>query len=272
MKRVRIKSSPVSLTPDRARPVVAEAAAAILEGEKEEEEEEGKNHFSYSTAPRQFFSVARVRQFFAERSQDMPPRVGAVAAAAKPKAQQRVKKAKEKVYAVRRGHRLGAFATWGECERHTRGFPGSQFKSFDTLDQAIAYLAVGGVVIDGMTVEAPEMAAAAKAANQVRLAAISDMAPRVVADAARVPKFTYPRRIYCDGGQNKQTGAEAWGCVVDENAADLVLDGQALLADLPMRVADLPEPAGRRWVLVSQQWRRTHGAASWCTSRQSCAG
>jgi ribonuclease HI len=162
----------------------------------------------------------------------------------------RVKKSKQKVYAVRRGHKLGAFATWDECEEHTRGFAGREFKSFATLEQAMAYLAEAGVVIDRLTVPEPEAAAAAIATNQARLTAISDLAPRVSAHVAHAPVLLRPRRIYCDGGQNKQTGNEAWGCVVDQDSADLVYDRQALLTDLPLRIADLP--VATRWVLVSR--------------------
>lgn len=176
----------------------------------------------------------------------MPPRGGGV------------KKAKAaKFYAVRRGHETGAFATWGECEQRTRGFSGAQFKSFPTMAQAAAYLAVAGIELNESTLNRPaEEVEEEVAAAQARLAATSNQAPRVVPDPEHVcilPVTDAPhQRIFCDGGDNAQTGNEAWGCVVDENNVDLLEAYQALLVDLPMRVADLPQPAGRRWVLVSK--------------------
>jgi hypothetical protein len=44
-----------------------------------------------------------------------------------------------KFYAVRRGRNVGIFHSWEECERHTKGIY-SEFKSFNTLEEAQAYL------------------------------------------------------------------------------------------------------------------------------------
>lgn len=45
-----------------------------------------------------------------------------------------------KVYAVRRGRTPGIFASWDECRAQVTGFPGAEFKSFQTREQAEAYL------------------------------------------------------------------------------------------------------------------------------------
>ena len=45
-----------------------------------------------------------------------------------------------KVYAVRKGHKVGIFDSWTECQAATKGFSGPEFKSFNTLAEAQAYL------------------------------------------------------------------------------------------------------------------------------------
>jgi hypothetical protein len=42
-------------------------------------------------------------------------------------------------YAVRKGRNIGIYETWEECERQTKGYP-SEFKRFDTLEEAKAYI------------------------------------------------------------------------------------------------------------------------------------
>jgi ribonuclease HI len=48
---------------------------------------------------------------------------------------------RKRVYAVRKGHATGLFATWAECQRHTRGYSGAEFKSFTNPQEAQAFLA-----------------------------------------------------------------------------------------------------------------------------------
>nr|WP_296007009.1 ribonuclease H family protein [uncultured Blautia sp.] len=49
----------------------------------------------------------------------------------------------KKVYAVKKGLRTGIFNTWEECKKQVHGFPGAQYKSFLTLQEAEAYLGGG---------------------------------------------------------------------------------------------------------------------------------
>lgn len=51
-----------------------------------------------------------------------------------------------KVYAVRQGHKVGIFDTWGECQEATKGFSGAEFKSFSTVEQAEDYMRGTGCV------------------------------------------------------------------------------------------------------------------------------
>ncbi len=50
------------------------------------------------------------------------------------------KMGKKKFYAVRSGRNIGIFDTWKECQRQVTGFPGAEFKSFGTKEEAEAYL------------------------------------------------------------------------------------------------------------------------------------
>lgn len=45
-----------------------------------------------------------------------------------------------KVYAVKRGHRTGIFDNWADCKAATEGFPGPEFKSFMSREEAEAYM------------------------------------------------------------------------------------------------------------------------------------
>mgnify|MGYP001047559120 CR=1 FL=1 len=48
--------------------------------------------------------------------------------------------AKKKVYAVKKGRQTGLFDTWDECKSLVHGFPGAVYKSFETRQEAEAYL------------------------------------------------------------------------------------------------------------------------------------
>ena len=48
--------------------------------------------------------------------------------------------ASKKFYAVRKGFNPGIYQTWAECQEQTRGFKGQEFMSFESLDEAKAYM------------------------------------------------------------------------------------------------------------------------------------
>lgn len=52
-----------------------------------------------------------------------------------------------KIYAVRQGRKVGLFRSWAECERHIKGYPGAEFKSFVDPDEANKYLGNEGLTI-----------------------------------------------------------------------------------------------------------------------------
>lgn len=47
---------------------------------------------------------------------------------------------KQKIYAVKKGNKTGIFYTWDECQNATKGFSSPDFKSFETEEEAKAYL------------------------------------------------------------------------------------------------------------------------------------
>lgn len=50
------------------------------------------------------------------------------------------KTARQKFYAVRNGYQVGIFQTWDECQSLVDGYPGADFSSFPTMEQAEDYL------------------------------------------------------------------------------------------------------------------------------------
>lgn len=47
---------------------------------------------------------------------------------------------KQKIYAVKKGNKTGIFYTWEECQAATKGFSSPDFKSFETEEEAKAFL------------------------------------------------------------------------------------------------------------------------------------
>lgn len=48
--------------------------------------------------------------------------------------------AKKKIYAVRKGKITGIFYSWDECSASVNGYPGAEYKSFTTKEEANSYL------------------------------------------------------------------------------------------------------------------------------------
>jgi ribonuclease HI len=44
--------------------------------------------------------------------------------------------AKQKYYVVWRGRETGVFSSWAECSEQIKGYPGAEYKSFDSLEKA----------------------------------------------------------------------------------------------------------------------------------------
>lgn len=94
--------------------------------------------------------------------------------------------AKKKVYAVRKGKKTGIFQTWNACRASVDGYPGAEYKSFLTREEAEAYLA--GAQNPLPFAPAGGAAGAENGGNQVV--------------------------AYVDGSFNKELGRYAFGCVL----------------------------------------------------------
>lgn len=46
----------------------------------------------------------------------------------------------KKLYAVRKGREIGIFNTWEECKKQVEKFPGAEFKSFVTIEEARRFI------------------------------------------------------------------------------------------------------------------------------------
>lgn len=111
--------------------------------------------------------------------------------------------AKNKFYAVRKGLVPGIYRTWPECEANVKGFPGAEFKSFGTEDDAKAFMAG----------TAAEPAGTAADAN----------------GAATLPR----PYAFVDGSYNKKTGVSGWGgFLVLEDGTEIELSGSTDKPDL----------------------------------------
>ena len=47
--------------------------------------------------------------------------------------------AKKKIYAVKKGKQAGLFYSWDECKESVRGYPGAEYKGFETEEEAKNY-------------------------------------------------------------------------------------------------------------------------------------
>lgn len=55
---------------------------------------------------------------------------------------------KQKVYAVKKGHKTGIFYSWDDCKAATSGFPSPEYKSFESEEEAAAFLSDKDIVFE----------------------------------------------------------------------------------------------------------------------------
>jgi ribonuclease HI len=90
----------------------------------------------------------------------------------------------KKVYAVRKGKKIGIFQTWEECKEAIDGFSKPQYKSFSSLEEAESYLKNENT-------------------ENINIEKIKDEAVRLNAVIA-----------YVDGSYNKDIQKYSYGCVL----------------------------------------------------------
>lgn len=104
--------------------------------------------------------------------------------------------AKKKIYAVRKGHKTGLFATWVECQKAVSGYSGAEFRGFTEKEEALAFL------------------------NMETTGNVSDDKAKEAAGIVEVPENMVI--AYVDGSFEKSIGRYAFGCVI------LTPDGQEI--------------------------------------------
>ena len=102
--------------------------------------------------------------------------------------------AKKKIYAVRKGHKTGLFATWAECQKAVSGYSGAEFRGFIEKEEALAFL------------------------NMETTGNVSGDKAKEAAGIVEVPENMVI--AYVDGSFEKSIGRYAFGCVI------LTPDGQ----------------------------------------------
>ena len=104
--------------------------------------------------------------------------------------------AKKKIYAVRKGHKTGLFATWAECQKAVNGYSGAEFRGFTEKEEALAFL------------------------NMETTGNVSGDKAKEAAGIVEVPENMVI--AYVDGSFEKSIGRYAFGCVI------LTPDGQEI--------------------------------------------
>lgn len=107
--------------------------------------------------------------------------------------------ASRKYYVVWRGRRSGLFASWDEAEKQVKGFPGAQYKSFETREEAER----------AFSAEYSDFEGRASSQGKWRTARVKPEVPSICADAA------------CDGSP----GRLEYRCVQTETGAEILKAG-----------------------------------------------
>lgn len=111
--------------------------------------------------------------------------------------------AKKKYYAVKTGKTRGIFLTWEDCKPSVDGYPGAEYKSFSTEEEARSYLG-------GDTETYPIFAAAEHSAKHGN-------APTEDNSAVTPPPVSHlPGQVvaYVDGSFSADVGRYSFGCVL----------------------------------------------------------
>ena len=157
----------------------------------------------------------------------------------------------KKYYAVKVGKTPGVYEEWAQCREMVEGFPGSQFKSFPTKEEAMEYL--------GST--NPDVSL--------------DISPDTSLDVSDLPVLTDPREAiaYVDGSYNASTGEYGCGVLWYTNTEEITISkkgenpdlvsmrnvaGEILGAEVAMQISLL------RGVETLTIYHDYEGVAAWC--------
>lgn len=76
--------------------------------------------------------------------------------------------AKKKYYAVKVGKTPGVYLTWDDCKAQVDGFSGAIYKSFPTMEEAVAYAGAVGETAIQMRLEMPEIDSSTKVEDETK--------------------------------------------------------------------------------------------------------
>lgn len=102
--------------------------------------------------------------------------------------------AKKKVYAVKKGKKTGIFTTWDACRASVDGYPGAEYKSFFSEEEADAYL--NGAADPMQHTAGEDQHSGKKAADQIV--------------------------AYVDGSFSKEIGKYSFGCVIIKPDGEII--------------------------------------------------
>jgi ribonuclease HI len=102
--------------------------------------------------------------------------------------------AKKKFYAVAAGRETGVFENWSDCEKQVKGFSGAKFKSFESLEEATAFV---------------------KGSDLSEKGSSSPLNPQI-------PTNDY---AFVDGSYNASTGVYGYGGFIYHNGERILLSG-----------------------------------------------
>lgn len=109
----------------------------------------------------------------------------------------------KKYYAVRKGLTPGIYLTWADCQKNISGFPGAEYKGFDVIEEAAAFLEAG-----------PEYRSGRKR-GAADVAGRNDSLGTELSTGQEFPGGQNPEAVaYVDGSYNVATGEYACGVVL----------------------------------------------------------
>ncbi|MDD6197179.1 MAG: ribonuclease H family protein [[Clostridium] aminophilum] len=150
--------------------------------------------------------------------------------------------AKKKYYAVRRGRKTGIFSTWDECRKMVFQYPAADFKSFESLEEAEAFLNAGLSPVLSADSALEPLSREAEAdfsdadASDASAAGVTKSAhvPAGCRRQDRAPQSEDMPAVYAfvDGSFNISTGVYGYGGFLVDHAKKYVLQGSGNDPDL----------------------------------------
>lgn len=125
--------------------------------------------------------------------------------------------AKNKYYAVRKGQVPGVYDNWPECEAQVKGFPGAEYKSFKSAEEAAAYMREGGIETYAVATE-PKHTVSAEISGRADKKPEPTLLPTEKSKQviAMLEELMHDDRAvaFTDGSYNEKTGTYGYGAIL----------------------------------------------------------